>query len=72
MLSPTLFLVEKDFCAEANCSDGCNVVNHKAVCSCPQGLKLSKDSITCVGKKHCFIFEATSFWRHVFDRSVCL
>lgn len=38
---------EKDGCSETSCSHLCEEIENKAICSCPKGLKLSEDELTC-------------------------
>ena len=48
----TVFLSTDQICgpSKGGCSHFCNVIGGIGVCTCPQGLVLSQDKRTCVGK----------------------
>ena len=50
-MTPCFFAADQ-ICGPGNggCSHFCNVIGGIGVCTCPQGLALSQDKRTCVGK----------------------
>jgi hypothetical protein len=42
-----------DPCVEANCEQGCEIINNVAQCQCPRGFQLNTDGRSCVDTNEC-------------------